>query len=341
MFIGLNGRFTSLTFRYNGTMTQLQPKTLEQREGLVIKALSGFYTVRTPQGDIVSHLAGRLKQQWQSTDIATVGDRVMIHLEEDGTGIIQDVLERQTALARARPSAGNRQLSSDRQQVLVANLDQVFFVLAAKTPSPNTRKLDRFLVVAEWNEIEAIIVVNKIDLVQQAKMEKKFAVYEEIGYTVIYTSAKEGIGIEAVQQLLPNKISVFTGSSGVGKSSLLNAVQPGLGLMVSAVSQATGKGMHTTRHAEMFPVEGGGYVADTPGIRGLALFDIEPTEIDAYFREIAPLVPHCQFSDCTHRHEPKCAVRTAVKEGLVSEARYDSYLRLRQEHESLDQALYG
>ncbi|MFW5941616.1 MAG: ribosome small subunit-dependent GTPase A, partial [Chloroflexota bacterium] len=136
------------------------------------------------------------------------------------------------------------------------------------------------------------------------------------------------------------KLSVLAGSSGVGKSSLLNAMQPGLGLRVREVSEATEKGMHTTRHAELFPLEGGGYVADTPGIRGLALFDVEPQELDAYFREIAPLVPECQFSDCTHRHEPNCAVRAAVEDGTISRQRYESYLRLRDEHDALDEALY-
>jgi ribosome biogenesis GTPase / thiamine phosphate phosphatase len=133
---------------------------------------------------------------------------------------------------------------------------------------------------------------------------------------------------------------VLTGSSGVGKTSLLNALQPELGLKVREVSQATGKGLHTTRATELFPLDGGGYVADTPGIRGLALFNIEPWELDAYFREIAPLVAQCQFSDCSHRHEPNCAVRAALDAGQLSEARYDSYLRLREEHEALDEAMY-
>ena len=167
-----------------------------------------------------------------------------------------------------------------------------------------------------------------------------FQVYSDIGYRVIYTSANEGVGVDELRQELQGKISVLAGSSGVGKSSLLNAVEPGLGLKVRVVSAATEKGLHTTRHAEMFPLEGGGYVADTPGIRGLALYDVEPSELDAYFREIGPLVAQCRFSNCTHQHEPGCAVRTALADGRLSPARYDSYLRLREEHELLDEALY-
>ena len=143
-----------------------------------------------------------------------------------------------------------------------------------------------------------------------------------------------------MKELLHDKISVLAGSSGVGKSSLLNAIQPGLGLKVSQVSQATGKGTHTTRYAELLPLDDGGYVADTPGIRGLALFDLEPYELDAYFREIAPLVEDCQFSDCSHRHEPGCAVKAAVEDGRIHPARYQSYLRLREEHEALDEENY-
>ena len=167
-----------------------------------------------------------------------------------------------------------------------------------------------------------------------------FRVYEAIGYPVIYTSVVTGEGVEALRETLRGKLSVLAGSSGVGKSSLLNAVQEGLGLRVKEVSEATGKGMHTTRHTELIPLEFGGYVADTPGIRGLALFDLEPTEVDAYFREIGPLVDQCAFSDCTHTHEPKCAVLAAVADGRVSPERYDSYLRLREEQKDLEDNKY-
>ncbi len=312
----------------------------EQYDGLVIKALSGFFTVRTAVGDIVSILPGRLKKGRRETDLAAVGDRVTISLAGDGTGVIEKVADRTSTLARVRPVAGARSLSADRQQVLVANPDQLVFVFSVQKPAPNLRKLDRFLVVAEMNDLPAIICANKVDLTGLEQAQLLFQRYADIGYEVIYTSAKTDLGVDALRDCLQGKLSVLTGSSGVGKSSLLNAVQPGLGLRVREVSEATGKGMHTTRHAELFALAGGGYVADTPGIRGLALFDLEPYEVDAYFREIAPLVAKCRFSDCTHKHEPGCAVRAAVKNGEIHPERYDSYLRLREEHEKLDEALY-
>lgn len=312
----------------------------QNREGYVVKALSGFYTIETADGLVVCQLPGRLKRERQATDLVTVGDRVTFSLNSDGTGTIESIQERHSVLSRARTAAGARQLTSDREQVLVANLDQIIIVEAMANPAPSLRKLDRFLVVAEINDLPAIICVNKIDLSGLETAQNLFAVYEKIGYPVLYTSPKTGVGIGSLREQLKNKISVLTGSSGVGKSSLLNAIQPGLGLKVSAVSEATGKGMHTTRYAEMFPLPDGGYVADTPGIRGLALFDVEPTELDGYFREIAALVAQCQFSDCTHRHEPGCAVVAAAKKGDISPDRYDSYLRLREEHETLERDAY-
>jgi ribosome biogenesis GTPase len=276
-----------------------------------------------------------LKKDRQNTDLVAAGDRVTITLNADGTGIIKSVEERVRVLSRARPAAEKRTLAADQEQVLVANPDQVVLVFSIRQPDPTLRKLDRFLVVAEMNKLPVVICVNKIDLVEPGEAEVKFQVYEKIGYAVIYTSARRGDGIDALRASLQGKISALVGSSGVGKTSLLNAVQPGLGRQVREVSQATEKGMHTTRHVELIPLEMGGYVADTPGIRSLALYDIEPDELDGYFREIAPLVARCQFSDCTHTHEPRCAVRAAVTAGQVSPQRYDSYLRLREEHELL------
>lgn len=296
--------------------------------------------MQTDSDLIVSHLPGRLKQEWQDSTLVAVGDWVTISINEDNTGTIEEVAERKSVLSRTRPSAHNRDINRDQEQILVANLDQVIFVESSKTPRPNPRKLDRYLVVAERNQIPAIICVNKMDLVKPEKMHKLFDVYEQIGYRVIYTSVKQNMGVAELGDCLHDKITVLTGSSGVGKSSLLNAIQPGLGLKVSNVSKATGKGMHTTRYSELFPLADGGYVADTPGIRGLALFDLEPSEVDAYFLEIAPLVPECRFSDCSHRHEPGCAVRAAVQAGTVAPQRYDSYLRIREEHEALDDAAY-
>ena len=313
----------------------------ETIQGRVIKAISGFYTIQVDgQEPIVAQIAGRLKQEWQSSTIVAAGDWVTISQNADGSGTVEAVAPRKSVLSRSRPAAANRKLAADQEQVLVANLDQVIFVFSVKNPTSNLRKLDRFLVVAEMNQLPAIICLNKVDLDKGGKVQAQFQMYADIGYPVLHTSTKTGEGVDALRELLHDKISVLSGSSGVGKSSLLNAVQPGLGLKVSAVSGATGKGMHTTRYAELFPLDGGGYVADTPGIRGLALFDLEPTEMDAYFREIAPLVEQCQFSDCSHRHEPGCAVKKAMQDGRLHPARYESYLRLREEHEALDSESY-
>ena len=187
--------------------------------------------------------------------------------------------------------------------------------------------LDRYLVVAEKQKIPAVIVANKIDLLKNAK--EIFGLYEPLGYRVIYTSTKTKTGIDELHDALKNEISALTGPSGAGKSSLLNEIQPGLGLAVNEISMAMGKGKHTTVTRQMFPLEGGGYVADTPGWKSLALWDTEPEEMEAYFPELRELVQNCQFSDCSHTHEPNCAVLAAVKEGRVHPERFDSFLRLR------------
>jgi ribosome biogenesis GTPase len=215
------------------------------------------------------------------------------------------------------------------QQVLLANPDQAVFVFACSDPVPHLRMLDRFLVIAEKQRIPAFIAANKIDLVGRAGAEALFGFYPAIGYPVIYTCARSGEGVEALRRQLSGRISALAGPSGVGKSSLLNAVQPGLGLAVREISSAFKKGRHTTTVRQLFPLQGGGYVADMPGMRALALWDTQPEELDGYFPELAPLVELCKYNDCSHKNEPGCAVRAAVEAGKVSPQRYESYLRLR------------
>jgi ribosome biogenesis GTPase len=236
--------------------------------------------------------------------------------------VIEEVEERERAIIRLDPRP-----QGDYQQVLLANADQAVFVFASAHPSPRLRMLDRFLVIAEKQRIPAVIIANKIDLVEDAK--EIFGLYETIGYPVLYSSTKTGAGIEELKQVLAGKISAFAGPSGAGKSSLLNAMQPGLGLAVNEISRVMDKGKHTTVIRQLFPLEGGGYIADTPGWKSLALWDTEPEELDGYFPELRDLVQHCQFNDCTHTHEPGCAVRRALEEGTIHPERYESYLRLR------------
>ena len=292
------------------------------RQGLIIKAQSGFFTVETGQGFIISQLRGKLKQGRATGDIAALGDHVRVTELLDGTGVIEEVEKRKRAIVRLDPRP-----QGEYQQVLLANPDQAIFVFACANPTPRLRMLDRYLVIAEKQQIPAVVVANKIDLVEDPR--EIFGLYESIGYRVIYTSVKSRDGLEEFKEILAGKLSALAGPSGVGKSSLLNAIQPGLGLAVNEVSAAMKKGRHTTVTRELFALEGGGYVADTPGWKSLALWDTQPEEIDAYFPELRELVAHCQFSDCTHIHEPGCAVRRALEEGTIHPERYESYLRLR------------
>ena len=292
--------------------------------GLIIRAQSGFFTVETGEGPFVCQLRGRLKQGPRTGDLAAIGDHVRITLLEDGSGMIEEIEERKQAIVRLDPRP-----QGEYQQILLANADQAVFVFACTRPAPKLRMLDRFLVIAEKQDIPAVIVANKVDLVGQEKAETIFGLYFDIGYPIIYTSAKTGQGVEELHATLRGVVSALAGPSGAGKSSLLNAMQPGLGLEVSEVSKSVNKGTHTTVVRQMFPLAGGGYVADTPGWKSLALWDTEPEEIDGYFPELRERVAHCQFSDCTHIHEPGCAVLAAVEAGEVHPERYDSYLRLR------------
>ncbi len=296
-----------------------QPTTLP---GLVVRAQSGFFEVETGHGRVIAKLRGRLTEGAHTTDRIALGDRVQVQLLEDGAGVIDLVEPRTRVLSRRDPSRQG-------EQILVANPDQAAFIFACADPDPNFRLLDRLLVVAERENLLAIICANKIDLVVARSARSEFGEYERLGYPVHYVSAKTGKGLRGLRKALERRLSVFAGPSGVGKSSLLNALQPGLTLATHAVRQATRKGIHTTVFPELLSLSGGGYVADTPGLKAFALWDIEPDELDAYFREIRGLVADCHFSDCSHTHEPGCAVIAAVERGSISPERYDSYQRMR------------
>jgi ribosome biogenesis GTPase len=301
---------------------------LTTARGLVLRALSGFYTVVTDEGDLIeARMRGRMKRERQSSDLAVIGDRVELERLPDGTGAIVAVEPRTHRFSRRQP--GPR--GTWREDVIVANPDLVAIVFACDRPPPNPRLIDRFLVVAEYNEVPAILVANKTDLVGADAARERFGGYERIGYDVLYTSARARIGLEELRGRLAGRLSIVTGPSGVGKSTLLNAMQPGLRLDTGDVSEVLDRrGRHTTTHAELHPIDGpeGGYVADTPGIRELGLFQIPATELASCFPEFREHLGHCAFGDCTHLHEPRCGLREAVEAGAVSEARYDSYRRL-------------
>jgi len=294
-------------------------------QGLVIRSQAGFMSVRTAEGDVLCRVRGRLRRGRAEGDLVAVGDQVLIEIHADGSGSIAQVLPRKSVLSR-RLSGVNYEY----QQILLANPDQVVLVFACAQPDPSLRMLDRFLVVSEKQKIPAVVVANKLDLVPPERARELFEVYRRIGYDLIYTSTLTGEGIPELKSRLQGKLNSLAGPSGVGKTSLLNSVQPGLALQVGSVSRGLqGKGMHTTQVKQLFPLDGGGYLADIPGLRTLALWDVQGEELDAYFREIAPLVPECQFNDCTHSREPGCAVRSAAESGRIDPRRYDSYLRLR------------
>ncbi|MCK4897887.1 MAG: ribosome small subunit-dependent GTPase A [Anaerolineales bacterium] len=292
--------------------------------GLITRSQSGFYNVKTDQGTFVCRLRGRLKKGPRQGDMAAIGDWVRLTRLDGQKGVIEKVEERTRMLTRLAPTP-----SGEYQQIIIANPDQAVFVFACAQPEPRFGMLDRFLVIAEMQHIPALIVANKIDLVGVQPAEAMFGHYALLGYPLIYTSAKTGQGMDDLKERLVGEISVLAGPSGAGKSSLLNTIQPNLGLLARKVSRATSKGRHTTVVREMFLLEGGGYVADTPGLKALALWDIEPEELDGYFPELRELVAECQFNDCTHLHEPGCAVQAALSRGEIHPERYNSYVRMR------------
>ncbi len=295
--------------------------------GTVLRARSGFYTVRVDDGaQLECRLRGRVKQDRGDSDLVVIGDRVGVAPLGDGDGMIESVEPRRTRFSRRQP--GPR--GSWKEDMIVANLDQVLVVFACTDPMPHLRMVDRFLVVAEHNEVEAVVVANKVDLVGLASARAIFAGYEVIGYPVHYVSAREGVGLEELADRLIGRVSVVTGPSGVGKSTLLNAIQPGLRIETGAVSEALHKGRHTTTSAELHALTapGGGYVADTPGLRELGLWHVPPEGLAWCFPEMRAHLEGCGFNDCRHLSEPRCAVLAAVAAGAISEARYDSYRRL-------------
>jgi len=296
----------------------------ETIRGRIIRAQSGFFDVITDEGEFSCKLRGRLKQGPKTGDIVAVGDWVQISCQDGKKGMIEEIEPRRNMIYRMDPRP-----QGEYQQIIIANPDQAVYVYSCAQPEPRLRMLDRLLVVAEKERTPAVIVANKVDLVGMERAQELFGRYDKIGYQVIYTSVIENQGIDELEETLIGKVSFLAGPSGAGKSSLLNAIQPGLGLAVRGVSQATKKGRHTTVFRQLFPLDKGGYVGDTPGLKALDLWDTTPEEVDGYFPEIQRALRTCRFSNCAHREEPGCSVKEAVKNGEIHPERYQSYLKMR------------
>lgn len=319
------------------------PTALTIGDGLVVKKSQGTYFVRSAGQVVTCASSNRLRKNLiyptaaptslhhrvkevkgiEAVDPIAVGDRVMFNHAGDGTGLITAVLPRRNHLAR--PAAGDKPL----EQVIVANVDQVAPVLSAARPAPKWELLDRYLAAAEAAGVPSLIVITKTDLEPDAGLLDEVRAFQRLGYPVLLTSTVTGAGLDEFRAALTGLVSVFVGKSGVGKTSLLNAVEPGLGLRVRAVSDATDKGRHTTTHPELFELGQGGAVVDTPGMREFGLWKLAGADLAQAFVELRPYLGRCKFSaDCTHAHEPGCAVKAAVAAGHITERRYRSYLRM-------------
>jgi ribosome biogenesis GTPase len=280
--------------------------------GVVIRATSGFYYVKNGAHIVACKLRGRMKQNRYSV---CVGDRVVYTATGDEAGAIEQILPRDSFLKRPE----------------VANVNQAILTFAASHPRVDFGLLDRFLVLAELSEIPAVICINKIDMADPEELKPDLAIYERMGYPVLLVSAKTGAGIAELQKILYDKVSVFAGPSGVGKSSLLNAIEPGLSLTTGELSQKIGRGKHTTRVAELLVLSGGGFVVDTPGFSFTEFIEMNPEDLRFQYREFRDVLAGCHFSSCIHQKEPQCAVKNAVTSGSIAASRYESYCELLQE----------
>lgn len=303
------------------------PSDADYLDGLVTRSTGSWYDVQVDDRVIPSKVRGKFRLDDQGvTNPVAVGDTVTIRLNEDDTGLITDIHPRENAFTRR---ASGRRVGM--VHIIAANVDRIWIIQSVRLPKPNPGFIDRVLVMAEAHEIPAGIVFNKLDLLRPkdaAKYEALHELYMDLGYSVLETSAITGEGVDAFRDALVGATSVIAGPSGVGKTTLLNAVEPGLDLRTGAVSEKTRKGKHTTTYAALYPLTGGGYVVDTPGIREFGVLDLEDWELAHYFVEFRPHLEQCKFPTCTHDHEPGCAVKAAVEEGDISEQRYLSYLNI-------------
>jgi len=304
------------------------------KKGLVIKSTGSWYTVKTEDGSLVeSRIKGNLRLKGiRSTNPIAVGDHVeLTESKEDNAvdgqtvGFISRIIPRTNYIIRKSPNL------SKESHIIAANIDQAFLIVTIQFPETTTTFIDRFLVSAEAYRIPCHLIFNKIDLYNEEQtlaMDSLIEIYTDAGYQCLKLSAKENIGIDELKKMMTNKTNVFSGHSGVGKSTIINSVQPQMEIKTGEISEAHFSGKHTTTHSEMFELDFGGYIIDTPGIKGFGVLEMEKEEISHYFPEMFKLLDGCQYYNCTHTHEPQCAVKKSVEEGKIAQSRYNSYLGL-------------
>ena len=301
-------------------------------KGLVIKNTGSWYLVRTDEGrDVECKVKGNFRLKGiRSTNPVAVGDRVHILLNAEGTAFISEIEDRKNYIIRRASNL------SKQSHILAANLDQCLLVVTVNHPQTSTTFIDRFLASAEAYRVPVTLVFNKVDTYDEDELRYLDALihlYTTIGYRCLRISARRGDGVGEVASLLQGNITLLAGNSGVGKSTLINALLPEAEARTGEISQVHNKGMHTTTFSEMFLLPEGGYLIDTPGIKGFGTFDMETEEVGHYFPEIFRTAAECRYGNCTHRHEPGCAVREAVEQHLISESRYNSYLSILEDKE--------
>lgn len=296
-------------------------------KGLVIKNTGSWYTVKTDDGNIVeSKIKGNFRLKGiRSTNPVAVGDRVEIIRNQEGTAFINAIEDRRNYIIR------KSQNLSKQSHILAANVDQAFLVVTVNYPQTSTTFIDRFLASAEAYSVPVTLVFNKTDLLSDEEhhfQDMMMTLYDTVGYRCIAISAANGDGVDELLPLLHDRITLLSGNSGVGKSTLINRILPGVNLRTAEISDSHNTGMHTTTFSEMLQLPNGGYLIDTPGIKGFGTFNMEPEEISSYFKEIFRFSKDCRFNNCTHTHEPGCAVLKAVEDHYIAASRYQSYLSM-------------